>query len=130
MIVEDGYGNTYSYTLAEDSVEGYFSRVKGLNVTNTRLPDKPHEPGKKRPPNYRKTGSPPPKFRKLREEELDELLDLFEYETPLWGGLLGTGDETPVWPYAFAGAGLLAVIGLVVMFVIAGVRTGFNFKAQ
>jgi hypothetical protein len=115
QIVDDGYGNKYSYKLEEDPVEGYFSQVKGLNVKNTRLPEKPSEPGKKRPPSYRKTGTPPPKFRKLREEELDELLDLFEYETPLWGGLLGTGDDTPVWPYAFAGAGVLALAALAVL---------------
>ncbi|MBR4441646.1 MAG: Cna B-type domain-containing protein [Clostridia bacterium] len=102
--LDDGYGHAYSYTMVEDGVDGYFSRVKGTNVTNTRLPEKPHEPPKKRRPS----------FTRLTDEELDELLDLFDYETPLWGGLLGTGYETPVWPYVSAGVGALAVIGLVV----------------
>ena len=104
--VDDGYGNKHTYTLKEDAVEGYYNRINGLNVTNTRLPEKPKTPGEKKKPS---------KFNKLTAEELDELTDLFEYDTPLWGGLLGTGDETPVWPYAFAGAGMLAVAALLVL---------------
>ena len=108
--VDDGYGNKYTYTLQEDAVPGYFSRIDGLNVTNTRLPEKPKTPDEKRPPSDRRGTSP--KFGRLNMEELEDLIDLFGYDTPLWGGLLGTGDETPVWPFAFAGAGLLAVIAL------------------
>lgn len=104
--VDDGYGNKHTYTLREEAVEGYFSRIKGLDANNTRLPpEEPPETPKKEPT----------KFEKLTVEELDELTDLFDYDTPLWGTLLGTGDETPVWPYAFAGIGALALIALLAM---------------
>ena len=43
----------------------------------------------------------------------EELIDLFDYNTPLWG-MMGTGDETPVYPYVFGGAGVLAVVALLV----------------
>ena len=49
------------------------------------------------------------------EEELEELIDLFDYGTPLWGGLLGTGDETPTYPYVFGGAGALALLALLLI---------------
>ena len=120
---DDGYGNVYEYTVEEDAVEGYFARVKGYDITNTLLPstpkkDTPREPGKpdkpsKNPPT-RKTSTPPPKFETRTAEELDELTDLLDYDTPLWGGLLGTGDETPIYPYVFGGVGAAAVIGLLV----------------
>ena len=61
----------------------------------------------------RTTGTPPPPFEGLTEEELEELFELMGYGTPLLG-MLGTGDETPAYPYIFAAIGALAVIALVV----------------
>ena len=59
----------------------------------------------------RNTGTPTPQFEDMTEPELEELFDMFEYDTPLWG-MMGTGDETPFWPVAFAAAGILALITL------------------
>ena len=42
---------------------------------------------------------------------MEDLIDLFDYMTPLWG-MLGTGDETPAYPYVFGGVGALAVVAL------------------
>jgi len=63
----------------------------------------------------RKTGTPKPVFEERTEQELEDLFDLFGYGTPLWGELRDTGDETPAWPYAFAGIGLMALIALLVI---------------
>ena len=52
-------------------------------------------------------------FGSKSEGELEDLFDLFDYNTPLWG-MMGTGDETPVYPYVFGGAGVLAVVALLV----------------
>jgi len=60
----------------------------------------------------RRTGTPGPAFEALTEQELEELFDLFGYGTPLWGELRDTGDETPAWPFAFAGAGLMALLAV------------------
>ena len=111
--VDDGYGNIYDYTVREDSVTGYYARVDGLDLVNISLttPDKPDRPD--RPVTPRKTITPPPPFKNLNEEEMDELTDILDYGTPLWGTLLGTGDETPVYPYVFGGVGVLAIVALV-----------------
>ena len=111
--VDDGYGNIYDYTVREDSVTGYYARVGGLDLVNISLttPDKPDRPD--RPVTPRKTITPPPPFKNLNEEEMDELTDILDYGTPLWGTLLGTGDETPVYPYVFGGVGVLAIVALV-----------------
>lgn len=124
--LDDGYGNTYVYEVREDAVQGYFCRVNGMDLVNTALtrrvppePDRPDNPGDTpytptgRPTiPTRRTGTPPPPFQFRSEEELEELIDLFGYGTPLYGGLLGTGDETPAYPYVFAGIGVAAVIAL------------------
>lgn len=113
--VDDGYGNTYTYELREDGVPGFFSRVDGLNLVNTVLVPTRNTP---RTPRgdvpKRKTTTTPPRFQELSEEQMDEYMDMLDYGTPLWGQLLGTGDETPVYPYVFAGVGALAIIALVV----------------
>ena len=61
----------------------------------------------------RNTSTPKPNFGSKSEGELEDLFDLFDYNTPLWG-MMGTGDETPVYPYVFGGAGVLAVVALLV----------------
>ena len=120
---DDGYGHSYTYEVREDAVPGYFTRINGMNVTNTLLDDTPAAPDTQgttgegelvptgRIPN-RNTGTPAPGFEGLGEQELEELFDLFGYGTPLWGELMPTGDETPAWPFAFAGAGLMALLAV------------------
>lgn len=88
----DGYGHYYTYTVAEQLVPGYWLRVEGNDLYNTRE-------------EFKRM-----RFGNFREEELEELLDIFDYGVPLWGGLLGTGDEIPVYPFAFGGLGLLALV--------------------
>lgn len=115
--VDDGYGHVYSYTVREDGVPGYFCKIDGMNLINTWLTnEKPPEDGdtpKGNPPT-RKTTSDQPPVEDLTEEEFDELFDVLDYNTPLWGQLLGTGDETPIYPYIFGGVGVLAIIALLV----------------
>ena len=86
---------------------GYFQRVEGYDITNTRLPEPPTPDVPRR--------RTPPEFGSKTEEELEGLVELFDYDTPLWGGLLGTGDDTPVYPYVFGGVGFAAVIALAVL---------------
>lgn len=88
----DGYGHYYTYTVTEQLVPGYWLMVDGNDLYNT-----PQEVERFR-------------FRKFREEELEELLEIFDYGVPLWGGLLGTGDEVPAYPFVFGGAGLIALV--------------------
>ncbi|MBQ3270651.1 MAG: Cna B-type domain-containing protein [Clostridia bacterium] len=120
---DDGYGNIYIYELREDAVPGYFQRVDGMNVINKLLDyDTPETPeggtsdddsvyqAKKARLEVltRKTGSSRPRYEDYTEEELEELFDLFGYGTPLFG-MLGTGDETPAYPFVFAGIGVIAL---------------------
>ena len=97
--VDTGYGTNFEYEVREDNVPGYFCRNDGLNLTNRLLDTK-------KPIKYRDTKSRRPKFGEMNEEEFDDLLDILDYNTPLWG-MLGTGDETPVYPFVFGGAGAL-----------------------
>ena len=46
---------------------------------------------------------------------MEELLDLFEYPTPLWGELMPTGDDTPIYPFIFGGIGVVAIVLLLVL---------------
>ena len=103
---DDGFTVKYTYTIQEAPVAGYYTRIKGYDITNTRLPDKTKKKEKKKPTKSK------PKYGKRTEEEMEELIDLFDYMTPLWGGLLGTGDETPVYPYVFGGVGLAALLAV------------------
>lgn len=121
--VDDGYGNKYTYTVREDGVPGYFVRTEGLNLINTELSRTPPPPtGTTTNRTYtptgtitnRRTASSVPPFASMNEEQIDEFVDIIDYDTPLWGQLLGTGDETPIYPYVFAGVGALALIALVV----------------
>lgn len=102
---DDGYGHVYTYEVTEQMISGYYLTVDGFNLTNVRIPT-------------RERGTPPepktPRFRDFPEEGLEELIDIFDYDVPLWGGLLGTGAEVPVYPFVFAGIGVAALIVLVV----------------
>ena len=131
---DDGYGHHYTYTVHEDGVPGYYARQDGSNFSNYRLPGgdvppgqpgRPWEPGQPGQPGQppespyyqppipeRYTPTTPPPFREKTEEELEELIDIFDYDTPLWGGLLGTGDDMPVYPFIFAGIGVAALLVL------------------
>ena len=107
MPADDGYGNQYTYTVREDGVPGYFARVDGYNMTNLRIPTtvtNNNTPGNG-------TGYPP--FGTMNEESLEDLVDIFDYDTPLWGGLLGTGDTMPKYPFIFAGIGVAALLILI-----------------
>ena len=113
--VDDGYGHTYTYSVREEPVDGYFMRITGnRNIVNTRLPDR----------------VVPPPFEENTEEELEDLTDLFDYDTPLFGNLLGTGQEdAPITPYIIAGVGALA---LVLAIIVGGVakRRGKKQKSK
>ncbi len=103
---DDGYGNAYTYTLREEPVQGYAALIRGMDVTNIRLPG--DDVGALLA-KVRGTGTPGPDFTRFNDEQLEQLLSLLYYDTPLWGRLLPTGDSTPVYPFAFAGAGALAL---------------------
>ena len=45
---------------------------------------------------------------------MDGLMDVLGYGTPLFG-MLDTGDETPLYPFLFGGAGLLALAMLLAL---------------
>ena len=116
---DDGYGHKYTYTIREIGIPGYFSRlVDGASLVNTRLSIPTPPPSSSTPPPG--TTPPPrtppqPPVESFSEDELDELFDLFDYDTPLFGFLLGTGEEdAPLYPYIFAGIGVVAVIVLIV----------------
>jgi len=96
----DGYGYYYTYTVTEQLVANYWLRVDGYDLYNTVIDEEP--------PTFNT-------FRRFREEELEELLTIFDYGVPLWGGLLGTGDEVPVYPFVFAGIGIAALVAFVVL---------------
>ena len=49
-------------------------------------------------------------YKDMTVEELEELVDLLDYETPLYGELLKTGDEIPLYPFIFAGVGMLILL--------------------
>ena len=110
MPVDDGYGHVYVYTVREETAPGYYTIVDGRTIINGKIPDEPETPPEE-PPRYRT----PPEFDEFTEEELEDLLDLFDYDTPLFGRPLGTGDELPVYPFIFAGIGLTAVLLLVLL---------------
>lgn len=125
--VDDGYGNIYAYEVREDGVKGYYTRVDDMSVTNSVIDGStpptpttedgtpppegltPNVPQKPEDVPERKTGTPVPHFEEKTDEELEELFDMFGYGTPLYG-MLGTGDQVPVWVWICAGAGALALI--------------------
>ena len=103
----DGYGNKYKYTVRETGTEGYTQTITGYNIKNSL------KPGNSVPPT-RGSSTPPPSYSSRTEEELEDLADILDYDTPLYGGLLGTGDRTPIYPFIFAAVGAAALIILLV----------------
>jgi len=61
------------------------------------------------------TPDPGPHFENLTEEQLEELIDIFGYEVPLYGELLPTGDNIPMYVYIALILGLASIIALVVL---------------
>ena len=53
-----------------------------------------------------------PNFSQFTDEELEELIDVWGYKTPLYG-MLATGDEIPTAFYKFLWIGLAAIIFLI-----------------
>ena len=100
--LDDGYGNSYTYEVVEVSVPGYYRRQDGYNFTNGLIPT---------PPPRRAVELP---VEEMTEEELEELFELFDYGTPLFG-MMQTGDELPVYPFIFGGVGLAAIILFIVL---------------
>ena len=93
-------------------IDGYYGFATGYDLTNVRFtpPEHPTDPND---PDY--TSPAVEAFSHLTEEELEEVIELFDYGTPLWDPLLQTGDELPVYPFVFGGIGLVA---LVVLFIL------------
>lgn len=121
--LDDGYGHEYVYTVREDGVAGYFQHMDGLDLVNSMLPTS-DTPDDDTPDDDTPKGGDVPKrdvthkrvirkFSSMDEEEFEDILDILDYGTPLWGTLLGTGDETPAYPWVFGGIGLLAVALLI-----------------
>jgi LPXTG-motif cell wall-anchored protein len=90
---------TYAYTVNERAVASYARSVRDFNLTNTYVPPPSEEP----PTEIKKKPTYTP-------ENWEELVTLLDAEVPLYGGLLKTGEETPLYPYVFGGLGLLALI--------------------
>ena len=113
---DNGYGHVYTYTIDEDTVPGYYKRVSGTTITNGMLPpdgDIPNVPDQPREIPER-GGTPAPVFEDLTDEELEELFDMFGYGTPLYG-MLGTGDQIPVWVWVCGGVGIVALAMAILM---------------
>lgn len=106
--VDDGYGNNYTYEIAEEPVAGYVVRTNGYNLTNSLMPNLPEGED----------------FDDLNVEDLEDLVELFDYDTPLWGRPLKTGDELPLYPIVFGGIGGAALIALIVLIVVNKKRKG------
>lgn len=104
--VDDGYGVEYEYSIREEGVPGYYQLIDGTTITNSLIPAVP------------RAAAP---YEELGEEELEQLLDLFGYNTPLWNNLLKTGDDLPIYPFIFAGIGAAAVM---ILFVSGRKRRG------
>ena len=109
-------GELYVYTVDERMLNNYYSRVDGYNIVNVLLPNPP-EPRTPIDPDDPTTWLPnyPTPLGYPSEESLENLIFLLDYGTPLWGGLLGTGDETPMYPYIFSAIGAAALIALLVL---------------
>ena len=98
--LDDGYGYTYTYTFREVAVPGYYTLQEDeLNFTNGRIPETP-------------LGATPRNL--LTDEELEDLVDLLDYDTPLVG-IQQTGDDIPLYPFIFGGLGIAAIAAFLVL---------------
>jgi hypothetical protein len=100
----------------EETVPGYYKRINGMNLTNGLLPggnvpNVPDEPTE----IQERGGTPAPNYEGLSDEELEDLFDMFGYGTPLYG-MLGTGDQIPIWVWICSGVGVAALV----LFLITG----------
>jgi len=92
----DGLTAAYTYTISERSVPGYVRAVRGHDLVNTYVPpEEPPATPKSKPP--------------YTPEEWEALITLLDEEIPLYGGLIKTGEEAPVYPFVFGGIGLAAL---------------------
>ncbi len=91
------------------TVVDYFPRYKGYDVYNTKLP-----PGTEKEDYDGFVDLLESRLGAMTEQELEDLMSLFGYKAP-HTGLLPTGDDLPLWPIAFAAAGLLALAAAVVL---------------
>lgn len=107
----DETGELYNYTISEKPVSGYYSTINDYDITNTILPNVVDnvytEPDGTMSIVVARAGLSTMPLR--TEQELSDLITLLDYAVPLWGGLLGTGDEIPVYPYIFMGIGFTAL---------------------
>lgn len=103
-------GETYTYSISERMVSGYYMRQEGYSIVNVLLPGiTSTEDLTMLTPMSEISGFA---GTNLTEEELEGLLELFDYGTPMWSGLLGTGDDLPAYPFIFGGIGALALLAL------------------
>lgn len=110
--VDDGYGNNYRYTIREDGVGGYVGRADGFTLTNSQLPAREEAAELT---EFSRYGTPLAGF---GEPELEGLLELYDYGTPLWGRPLKTGDDVPLYPIVFGGIGAAALVALIVLMIV------------
>ena len=96
----DEQGNAYVYTVSERMIPGYYTVVEGYDIKNTKIEE---------PPTPKKYKRPEDRLKELSVEQLEDLVMLFDYGTPLWGGLLPTGDELPMYPFIFGSVGAIAL---------------------
>ena len=100
MPMDDGYGHAYTYTFQEHPVAGYYMRMADGVILNARIPDHLTETQDAYP------------FDSFTAEELEELIHVFDYSTPLYN-ILGTGNEIPLYIYLAGAAGLTALVLLI-----------------
>jgi hypothetical protein len=107
---DDGFGHVYTYEFREEPTEGYYSRMRSDNeIVNYPLEYE----------YFDGLGTPLAGFDNETEEDLEELIELFGYDSPLWGEqLLPTGDDIPPYVLAFGGVGLTALIALIVITIM------------
>ena len=98
--MDDGYGHAYTYTFQEHPVAGYYMRMADGVILNARIPDHLTETQDTYP------------FDSFTAEELEELIHVFDYSTPLYN-ILGTGNEIPLYIYLAGAAGLTALVLLI-----------------
>lgn len=113
--IDSETGEPHVYSISEKMVSGYYTLTDGYDIINVLLPSVNPPSGKTDPPRDHDVPHGITEIGEPSEEELEELIDLFDYGIPLWGELLRTGDELPAYPFVFGGIAILAVILLIVI---------------